>query len=76
MVLLPVIHCSLSWRMSEMIVKEIKKMAKEMGINGAKMLKGDLIRAIQSKEGNSPCYRTGIIDCPQTACCWWEDCQK
>lgn len=59
-----------------MIVKEIKKMAKEMGINGAKMLKVDLIRAIQVKEGNAPCYQTGITDCGQNGCCWWGDCQK
>jgi hypothetical protein len=59
-----------------MIVKEIKKMAKEMGINGAKMLKEDLIREIQAKEGNRPCYRTGVVECPEMACCWREDCQK
>jgi len=35
-----------------MTVKELKKIAKERGINGAKMLKADLIRAIQVKEGN------------------------
>ncbi len=51
-------------------------MAKEMGINGAKMLKVDLIRAIQVKEGNAPCYQTGIAACPQAGCCWWGDCQK
>jgi hypothetical protein len=59
-----------------MIVKEIRKMAKGMGVNGAKMLKVDLIRAIQIKEGNTPCYQSGITACPQTGCCWWGDCQK
>ncbi|MCX5871388.1 MAG: Rho termination factor N-terminal domain-containing protein [Deltaproteobacteria bacterium] len=59
-----------------MTVKEIKKIAKERGINGARMLKADLIRAIQVKEGNSPCYETGIVACTQTRCCWWGDCQK
>jgi len=59
-----------------MIVKEIRKMAKEMGINGAKMLKVDLIRAIQLKEGNAPCCQNGVTDCTQTGCCWWGDCQK
>lgn len=59
-----------------MIVKEIRKIAKEMGINGTKMLKVDLVRAIQLKEGNTPCYQTGIIPCPQSDCCWWTDCQK
>ena len=59
-----------------MTVKEIKKIAKARGINGAKMLKADLIRAIQVKEGNSPCYETGVVACAQTGCCWWGDCQK
>ena len=59
-----------------MIVKEIKIMAKTMGINGARMLKVDLIRAIQVKEGNTPCYQTGIVSCGQTRCCWFRDCQK
>jgi hypothetical protein len=59
-----------------MTVKEIKKRAKEMGINGTKMLKADLIRAIQIKEGNTPCYQTGVVACGQTGCCWFGDCQK
>ncbi|MBU3983863.1 MAG: hypothetical protein KJ985_10425, partial [Proteobacteria bacterium] len=44
--------------------------------NGAKMLKMDLIRAIQVKEGNTPCFQSGVTACPQTGCCWWGDCQK
>lgn len=59
-----------------MLVKEIRKKAKEMGINATKMIKTDLIRAIQIKEGNNPCFMTGIVDCPHTGCCWWGDCQK
>ncbi len=59
-----------------MIVKEIRVIAKKMGINGSKMLKADLIRAIQIKEGNTPCFQSGVIACPQTKCCWWGDCQK
>jgi hypothetical protein len=59
-----------------MVVKEIKKIAKEKGINGNKMRKVDLIRAIQAKEGNTPCYQTGITACEQKGCCWWEDCQE
>jgi hypothetical protein len=59
-----------------MLVKEIRKKAKEMGINGTKMVKADLIRAIQIKEGNAPCFQSGIIDCPQKGCSWWDDCQK
>jgi len=59
-----------------MLVKEIRKKAKDMGINGTKMVKTELIRAIQIEEKNTPCYQTGIINCPQTGCCWYSDCQK
>jgi len=59
-----------------MTVKEIKKMAKEMGIKSGKMLKTDLIREIQGKEGNTPCFQTGVVACSQTRCCWFGDCQK
>lgn len=59
-----------------MNVKEVRVRAKEMGISGAKMLKKDLIHAIQLKEGNTPCFQSGITSCPQTGCCWWSDCQK
>lgn len=59
-----------------MVVKEIRKIAKEMGINSSKMVKKELIRAIQVKEGNVPCYQSGIEDCAQEDCCWLADCQK
>lgn len=59
-----------------MLVKEIRQKAKDMGINGTKMAKLDLIRAIQIEERNTPCFQTGIINCPQTGCCWYSDCQK
>ena len=59
-----------------MTVKEIKKLAKALGLNGGKMVKADLIRAIQGKEGNTPCYQTGVVACCQIGCCWFGDCQK
>jgi hypothetical protein len=59
-----------------MNVKEIKVIAKSMDINGSKMTKSDLIRAIQSKEGNKPCFQTGVITCDQSECSWFGDCQK
>jgi hypothetical protein len=59
-----------------MTVKDIKIKAKEMGIKGTKVLKADLIRTIQAKEGNSPCYKTGVVACDQSDCCWFGDCQK
>jgi hypothetical protein len=43
-----------------MTVKEIKVIAKKMGISASKMKKADLIRTIQMTEGNTPCFQTGI----------------
>ncbi|MBW2465794.1 MAG: Rho termination factor N-terminal domain-containing protein [Deltaproteobacteria bacterium] len=58
-----------------MTVKEIKVIAKKMGIQAGKMKKADLIRSIQTTEGNTPCYQTGAADsCGQDICCWRSDC--
>ena len=59
-----------------MNVKEIRVIAKKLGINGDKMVKSDLIRAVQIKEGNKPCFQTGVTACAQTECSWFGDCQK
>jgi uncharacterized membrane protein len=49
--------------------------AKKIGINDAEnMEKAELIRSIQTEEGNMPCFLTGVKECPQTRCCWREDC--
>jgi hypothetical protein len=60
-----------------MKISEIKKKAKEIGINPCRMKKVDLIRAIQKKEGNIECFAT-VTDnnCAQLDCCWREDCLK
>ncbi len=58
-----------------MVVKEIKAIAKKMGISAGKMKKADLIRTIQQTEGNTPCFQTGNMDtCGQENCCWRSDC--
>jgi hypothetical protein len=54
--------------------KQIKKKAAQMGIKTRKVKKTDLVHAIQLKEGNFPCFRTGIDACDQTDCCWRDDC--
>ena len=38
------------------------------------MKKEDLIRAIQEKEGNFPCFGSAMEHCSQEDCCWREDC--
>jgi hypothetical protein len=41
------------------------------------MKKAELIRAIQSAEGNSPCFQTNASDtCGQKDCCWHDDCMS
>jgi hypothetical protein len=57
-----------------MTMTQVKSKAKEMGIQVGKAKKDDLIRTIQTTEGNIPCYKTGITSCDQTECAWWSDC--
>ncbi|HIJ89680.1 MAG: hypothetical protein OEV89_02355 [Desulfobulbaceae bacterium] len=53
---------------------DIKTKAKDLGIKPGKLKKEDLIRAIQEKEGNFPCFGSAIENCTQEDCCWREDC--
>lgn len=57
-----------------MNLTEIKTKAKDLGIQIGKLRKADLIRAIQAKEGNFPCFETAKEYCSQKACCWREAC--
>lgn len=58
-----------------MTLKEIRVKARGLGVkNYSRMKKDDLIRAIQEKEGNSPCYQN-IYDCWEFDCLWRLDCQ-
>jgi hypothetical protein len=57
-----------------MKVAEVKKKATEIGVEPGKMKKADLIRAIQTAEGNQPTYGSNDGDCPYPECCWWNDC--
>lgn len=53
---------------------DIKAKAKDLGLKSGKMKKEELIRAIQEKEGNFPCFGSALERCSQTDCCWREDC--
>jgi hypothetical protein len=55
-------------------VYDIRVMAANMGINPKKMNKTDLIRLIQVKEGNTPCFKTAHNSCDQEDCLWKSDC--
>ena len=57
-----------------MKMTEVKEKAKSLGISPGKMKKADLIHAIQSTEGNFPCFKTGLPSCDQYNCCWRSDC--
>lgn len=57
-----------------MNIYDIRVIAKNMGIDPKKMNKTDLIKSIQIKEGNSPCYKTAGSYCEQTDCLWRSDC--
>ena len=57
-----------------MQMMEIKKMAKQNGVNPSKMKKAELIRSIQMSEGNNPCFQTAKDHCVQENCMWRKDC--
>ena len=58
-----------------MTFNEIKKMAKESGINSYRMKKTEIIRAIQRAENNIDCYGTErVANCNEDACLWRGDC--
>ena len=58
-----------------MTVKEIRGLARSLGVkNYHRLRKADLIRSIQEKEGNSPCYQS-ISDCREHDCLWLSECQ-
>lgn len=52
----------------------IKKKAKALGVEFSKMGKLELIREIQRKEGNFPCFGTATEYCDRLDCCFREDC--
>lgn len=55
-------------------MQEVREKAKPLGIKTFGKKKVDLIRAIQSKEGNVPCFKTGLESCDQFKCCWRSEC--
>lgn len=59
-----------------MKLDEVKKIAKERGLQSRNMKKADLIRAIQRSEGNTDCYQTNSAEsCGQFSCLWRDDCR-
>lgn len=59
-----------------MKLDQVKEIATSRGLKAGKMKKAEIIRAIQSDEGNEPCFDTGkSAECGQLNCLWREDCE-
>ena len=60
-----------------MKLSEVDKKARSMGIKHSWIYsKRDLIRMMQKKEGNFPCFETAKNGCDQVCCLWRIDCLK
>lgn len=56
-------------------MKEIRDIARRLGIRPTRMEKAELIRAIQRAEGNFDCFGTAIEEeCDQEECLWRDEC--
>ncbi|MBP1764660.1 MAG: hypothetical protein H6Q65_1718 [Firmicutes bacterium] len=53
---------------------EVKEIAKGMGISPKRMNKAQIIREIQTQEGNSACFDASVQNCGQEDCLWRDDC--
>ena len=59
-----------------MTVKELQKMAKDLGIKTTGLKKVEMIKAIQRAEGNFDCFGTAGNYCDQLSCLFRQDCLK
>lgn len=57
-----------------MQMKKIREIARKANVVPGAMERDELIRTIQEKEGNIPCFRTGQPSCQQYDCWWRKDC--
>lgn len=58
-----------------MNMQELKAIAKERGLKAGALKKVELVRSLQSAEGNEACYGSGRSgECGQPVCLWKEDC--
>ena len=57
-------------------LKEVRNIARKMGIDTRNVYQTDLIRAIQRAEGNNACFATSSVQtCGQMNCLWRTDCK-
>ena len=58
-----------------MKLEELRSIAKSHHLNPSKLSKTELVKSIQSKEGNFACFATAYSgECDQTGCSWRSDC--
>lgn len=58
-----------------MKLEEIKEIARQHDIKPGRLKKTELVRAIQTAEGNKACFASGqASQCGQSACLWRDDC--
>jgi hypothetical protein len=58
-----------------MNIEEVRDIAKSSSIKPGKLSKTELIKTIQSTEGNFDCFSSAHnSECDQSNCCWREDC--
>ena len=67
-------HCEN--RREQMTIPEVKRKAREIGVRPGRLKKSELIRAIQTAEGNMACYGTAKGGCPNADCCFMVDCLR
>lgn len=53
---------------------EVRAKAKGLGIKIRGVKKADLVKEIQTREGNFDCFGTAKDYCDQWNCCFREDC--
>lgn len=59
-----------------MTLVQIKQIAAQQGIKVVGLKKADIVRAIQLKEGNAPCFASGKRnECGQADCLWHVACE-
>lgn len=58
-----------------MKMPQVRQIAKARGLTVGRLKKFELIREIQSREGNVACYATDVDGvCEQRSCLWIDDC--
>ncbi|MDD2850887.1 MAG: SAP domain-containing protein [Desulfuromonadaceae bacterium] len=58
-----------------MTFAEIKQIAVDHGVRVVGVKKVDIVRSIQQKEGNTPCFASGkVSECGQSHCLWVAAC--